>query len=279
MVGLRCWAFICMCIYNISSVLLKTPTYLSLSNLHSLLAIFYYSFDIWLFISGFYLSFELSRNWSKLRSQKLVLDFLLRKLIKTFILNLLINIIIKGILIPLGAGPLWIIFKDQYSQDCEESYFFDIFLVSNLTEHKCDYWLWIWQTELQLTAFGCLMFVIIKSPSRLRYYWCIGLQLLVIGSGYLGVIFLTEHINYNSGVLQGSASRWPTTRGVAYIIGFNLGYWYFWFRAQKKKEQLFAIKLYHYRLIRFLIPILGFSFLILSFLYCFKWIEDEKSIS
>ena len=123
------------------------------------------------------------------------------------------------------------------------------------------------------------MFAIVKGALRLRYYFCIGLQLLMIGSGYLGVIFLAEHINYNCGVLQGSAGRCPTTRGIAYIIGFNVGYCYFWFRSQKNKESLLAIKLYHYRLIRFFIPIFGLSLLFLSFFYCFKWIQDEQSIS
>ena len=275
MVGLRAWAFVFMTIYNTSSILLKTPSYKSSNRLATILAIFYYSFDIWLFVSGFYLSFELCRSWNTLKQ---VWFFLLRKFLKFFLLNLIVYSLIRCLLIPTGSGPLWNIITRYYNSECDFD-FFSFFLLSNLAVNKCDHWLWIWETELQLAVFGCILLTLLKSTLRLRYYLFTLLQLLMVACGYLAVIYLHEGVNYKYGRLQGNASQLPFVRGVAYLVGFNLGYLYFLFRAQKNKEKLLVIRVFQITIIRILVPLIGLAILACGFLFCFQYLKDPTQMA
>lgn len=66
---------------------------------------------------------------------------------------------------------------------------------------------------------------------------------------------------------QGSISRCPLVSGTAYLMGFNLGFLYFWFRTHRNKSRILLIRIVMYKVNRVLSSFLALSFLVLMQLY------------
>ena len=276
-VGLRAGAEILMSIWNTCSILLKTPSYINeLHNTHSFLSIFFFSFDFWLMVSGFYWAFELARNWDKIHSSKLVWFLLLRKTLKIFVVNLIVIALMHLVLLPMGSGPLWTLLIRENNNNCKLN-IAEILMVSNLVDYSgtnCDYWLWIWYVEIQLAVLGCFLFLLLKSSYRYRIHLYIFIQILLFGLGFIAVNFWMDDVRIWEGALQGNISKLPFVRGGAYFVGYNLGYWYFKFRPYKNKERLFLIKKFHNQAIRVLVPFTGFAIMAMGYIFCAHWHEQ-----
>jgi peptidoglycan/LPS O-acetylase OafA/YrhL len=65
LVGLRAYAFLGMTLFNLTFALLKIPSLPEKPTAEVYFLSFYFFFDIWFMISGFCLSFELSKQWNK----------------------------------------------------------------------------------------------------------------------------------------------------------------------------------------------------------------------
>lgn len=66
---------------------------------------------------------------------------------------------------------------------------------------------------------------------------------------------------------QGSIARCPLLSGASYLIGFNLGILYFWFRTHRNKPRILLIRIIMYKANRILSSLLALSILILIHLY------------
>lgn len=132
--GLRAFAFLGMTFYNLAFGLMEAPSMPQPSVLTKQLAISYFFFDLWLIISGFYLSFELFKYWSKDESIKNIIYTVLRKILKIFAVSCLAVLLINSIIYSNRPSPLWVLAKNYFEDNC---HLFNIF-------SKCNYWLWLW---------------------------------------------------------------------------------------------------------------------------------------
>jgi hypothetical protein len=64
-VGLRAFSFLGMTLFNLMFALVRIPSLPEIPKAEKYFVSFYFFFDIWLMINGFYLALELSRQWNK----------------------------------------------------------------------------------------------------------------------------------------------------------------------------------------------------------------------
>lgn len=107
MVGVRAIAFMLMTSYNTGFVLLRHPSISSATRIQTFIAVVFYGFDIWFFVSGFTLAVDLSKNWQKNHSLKFVFMIFLRGFIQIWLISIFILICIKVCLHNFGGGALW----------------------------------------------------------------------------------------------------------------------------------------------------------------------------
>lgn len=132
--GLRAFAFLGMTFHNLAFGLMEAPSMPQPSPLPKHLAFCYFFFDVWLAISGFYLSFELFKYWSKDESIKNIIYTLFRRIVKIITVSCVTVLIFNAIVYSNKTSPLWTLAYKYFESNC---HLFNIF-------SKCNYWLWLW---------------------------------------------------------------------------------------------------------------------------------------
>lgn len=132
--GLRAFAFLGMTFCNLAFGVMGSPSIPQPSTLTTQLAISYFFFDVWLCISGFYLSFELFKYWSKDESIKNIAYTVLRKILKIVTISCVAILGFNAIVYSNKTSPLWALAYNYFEDNC---HLFSIF-------SKCNYWLWLW---------------------------------------------------------------------------------------------------------------------------------------
>jgi peptidoglycan/LPS O-acetylase OafA/YrhL len=104
--------------------------------------LFFYGADIWLMVSGFFISYLLLKQYAKLKSTKILLLKILRRFLRFWPLYML-SILINSKVLPLvGSGPLWPLLI-EYPMERHCLALPHIFMVSNLFKTDCYNWLWL----------------------------------------------------------------------------------------------------------------------------------------
>lgn len=128
---------------NIGMVASKAPTtsiYDSTQN--GSIFLFFYGADIWLMVSGFFISYLLLKQYAKLRSTKILLLKILRRFSRFWPIYML-SILLNSTVLPLiGSGPLWPLLI-EYPAERKCLSLPHIFMVSNFFDTDCYNWLWL----------------------------------------------------------------------------------------------------------------------------------------
>lgn len=273
MVSLRAIAFILMIAYNTSLLLLSHPSLLQnytqpLSDCELFSALTYFGFDIWFFVSGFTMTVELSKNWQKNHSKKFGILIFMRRVIQIWVFAVLTVLYIKILLPTHGEGPLWYLAQRNLDEYCDYSIGYFL-LFSNFIFKSCNYYLWVWDVTIQVSAFGmCLFFLRVSKIKHKNILYIIVNALVLFGAIMLS-LFDTRQIDFQFGMIQGWLYRIPLIRGLAYLIGINFGLFYFKFRANRLRQKMIICRMMNFRVIRMLSTLIGMS--IIGFIvYYFK---------
>lgn len=105
--GLRAFAFLGITFYSMAFALMGAPSMPQPSDLGRYIKVMFFFYDLWLAISGFYLSCELYKYWSKDSSVKNILFTFLRKLLKTTLISTIAIIGINALAYSKTVTPLW----------------------------------------------------------------------------------------------------------------------------------------------------------------------------
>ena len=140
---------------NLGTIAYFAPTtsFYSQTQDQSIYALFY-SVDVWLMTSGFFLSYTLLKQYQKHRNYITVLMKIVRRFLRLWPIYLFCLFINWNILPLTGSGPIWPILLNFPSKFCD-TYFPHVFMVSNLFQDKCCNHLWLLSLDCQL----CLIFV------------------------------------------------------------------------------------------------------------------------
>lgn len=107
-------------------------------------------------------------------------------------------------------------------------------------------------------------------------YFSITIVLLILSVLFAAIFGKKTHSQI--GILEGNIRRCPIVGGICYLIGFNFGLAYFWFRTHRNKTRILMVRLSKYKITRILASILSLSFLSLIILYFTKMqAEDSKT--
>lgn len=68
----------------------------------------------------------------------------------------------------------------------------------------------------------------------------------------------------------------PIVSGVAYLMGFNLGLMYFFFRASRIKSKLLIIRMLKYKITRIAFILLAISLVFMVYVFFLYWQEDQS---
>ena len=88
---------------------------------------------------------------------------------------------------------------------------------------------------LQLSIYVTALFFLKLSKIKFKRALYVLGNLFIVGFAILQCLIATKDIDFQFGMIQGWIYRSPLVRGVAYLIGFNFGLFYFGFRACKNK--------------------------------------------
>lgn len=141
--GIKTLCLVGIMLTNIGIVAYDAPTtsiYAETQNGSIFLS--FYAFDIWLLTSGFFLSFLLLRQYTKLRSIKILMLKILRRFMRLWPIYLLSLLLNWNIVHLIGSGPLWPLLID-YPKENNCLGLHHIFMVSNFFDSKCYNWLWL----------------------------------------------------------------------------------------------------------------------------------------
>jgi hypothetical protein len=116
-----------------------------------------------------------------------------------------------------------------------------------------------------MCAISTLLFILWHSKFKLSRMCYLILNVVLICLSF--VLAWIYGDSSDVGNPQGSISRCPLVSGTAYLIGFNLGLLYFWFRTHRNKSRILLIRIVMYKLNRVLSSFLALSFLVLMQLY------------
>lgn len=112
---------------------------------------------------------------------------------------------------------------------------------------------------------GCL-FLVWHSKFRHSRTAYIIINILLVVASLLQCFFLGEATEDDPD-LQGKISRSPIVAGIAYLLGFNLGLMYFYFRSSRNKSRIVTTRVLRYRILRVLIPIFGICIVVSAYFY------------
>lgn len=222
----------------------------------------FYAFDLWLMVSGFFLSFLLLKQFAKLKSIKILLLKILRRFLRLWPIYLLSLLLNWNIVHLIGSGPLWPLLIDYPKQNnCLGLH--HIFMISNFFDCTCYNWLWLFELDFQLGFIfvPLLLLYIKKQTTLLKYAFYLIQTLLLFGSISLGFIVNdTENRNVTDYFFHVEYSKWnilPVTRCAGFIIGYNLGIIFYNFKKMQEKEKFWLIKCLNKKVVRILLQLVG----------------------
>jgi peptidoglycan/LPS O-acetylase OafA/YrhL len=186
----------------------------------------FYAVDIWLMVSGFFLSYLLLRQYARLKQMRVVLFKVIRRFLRLWPIYAL-SLSLNWLIVPLmGSGPLWPLLASYPQQECNK-WTTSLLMVANFfPSSTCYNWLWPLELDFQL----CFIFVPMLLLYIKRGKWLIlfyGIQILMLVCSLLAPLLedTSSHtlITY---FFHREYSQWntlPFTRCGGYILGYNLG--------------------------------------------------------
>lgn len=111
----------------------------------------------------------------------------------------------------------------------------------------------------------CLLFLLYQSKIKYNKILYSILNIILFLSSFLIAFFFGFKNKY--GRLQEGVSNCPIVMGISYLLGFNLGILYFWFRANKHKYKLSIMQVLKYQSFRVFISMLTLATLTFVYLY------------
>ena len=227
--------------------------------------VMFYAADVWLMVTGFFLSFLLLKEHVKRRALKPLWWKIPSRLMRLWVLSI-IAVLINWYVLPLvGSGPLWPFIYNFPHRFCHHpAPHFP--MLSNLIEDHSYNWLWLLELDFQLfLCFVPLLMLYLRaraSKSTLTYAIFYGIQAIFL-LGSIGVGLLMDPDSFDSQTeyfFFGEHRRWnklPITRAGGFVIGFNLGIAYFRFRRKKNKDSFWIVRRLKAKLWRILLPLVG----------------------
>jgi hypothetical protein len=254
-VGLRALAFLGMTLFNLTFALSKIPSSPTSPIVQKHLMSLYYSFDLWLMLSGFYLSLGLCKQYCRDKHPKVVLLAFLRRFLKLVILSAVSIVCINFLIHSAHSGPIWSLTLTSFETECNPPVI-----------GPCNYGLWVWLVELEMCMLCCLLFLVYQKTNY---------KLLINGAIIVASLLIATLFGKSGRKddLQGNITRCPLTRGIVYLVGFEMGMAYHWFRAHKNKPKLIPMRLCKYQLFRVGLSLMGLSGIALVYLYLLLLID------
>ena len=153
--GIKVISLMAIILTNIGHLVSDAPTtslYEDVDN--GAVFLLFYGVDIWLLVSGFFISYILLKQYNKLKSTKILLLKIVRRFLRFWPLYFL-SLLLKIHVLPLlGSGPLWPLLI-EYPKDKHCLGLPNIFMISNFFEANCYNWLWLIELDFQL----CFIFI------------------------------------------------------------------------------------------------------------------------
>ena len=227
--GIKALSLAGLFMVNLGIVAYSAPTTSAYSRnaAGSLLACFY-AVDVWLMVSGFFLSYLLMKQYHKSHRIDIVLFKIVRRFTRLWPIYA-ISFALNWFVVPIaGSGPIWPLLADYPRKYCG-SLLPHLFMVSNYTDSECYNWLWPLQLDFQL----CVLFV----PLLVLYLKCRSVWASIIFFGIQIVFLLTSILS--PVILEGAPSPdltayffhkeyatpniLPFVRSGGYLVGYNLG--------------------------------------------------------
>jgi hypothetical protein len=110
----------------------------------------------------------------------------------------------------------------------------------------------------------CLLFLIWHAKFKLTKAAYILINILFVGTSFVMVIFYGKK-NETLFSYQGNIIKCPIVGGISYLLGFNLGLLYFYFKINRNKSKLLVMRILKYKLFRISLSI--FSLIVIILVY------------
>lgn len=221
--------------------------------------------------TGFFISYVLLKQYHKHKDITNLILKILRRFLRLWPIYLLCLFLNWDILPLVGRGPLWpLLINPQRSCTTQVGH---IFMISNFIEKKCYNPLWLLELDFQLCfIFVPLLILYIKSQSvkMLKYVFYLFQFLLLVAS--LSVSFYGNSLRFNTFAYYFFHSQYynwnvmPFVRCGGFLIGYNLGITYYFFKKAQNKESHWLISKLQKRAFRLVLPVLGILGLLVIFL-------------
>lgn len=224
-------------IANLSIVLYEAPTTSFFSQTQDAsIYFFFYFVDIWLMTSGFFLSYLLLKQYSKLRSIKILLLKIIRRFLRLWPIYLISLCLFYNVIPLIGNGPLMPLLAEFQKSQCGPLYH-HMFMIANFFQSPCFNWLWLVQLDFQL----CVIFVPLlllylnSNTSTIQKYLFYSIQIILACSCITASFMINAQ--QNKGIahyfLNQEYRGWnilPMIRSGGFVIGYNLGIVYYNFK-------------------------------------------------
>ena len=106
--GIKVISLIAILLTNIGHLVSDAPTTsIYGDNYNGAIFLLFYGVDIWLMVSGFFISYILLKQYAKLKSKKILLLKIARRFLRLWPLYLLSLLLDYHVLPLIGSGPLW----------------------------------------------------------------------------------------------------------------------------------------------------------------------------
>ena len=223
----------------------------------------FYAADVWLLVSGFFLSYLLLKQYSKQRSINILMLKIVRRFARLwpiYILGLLLN---QNIVPLVGNGPLWPLLIQHPKEYCTLD-ITNLLMVSNIFKSNCYNWLWLLELDFQL----CFIFVpvlllyIYRENKVLNFlFYFVQIVLILCSFCVAFLLFDTQYLNLTDYFFHEQYSGLnilPITRCTGFIIGYNLGLIFYHFKKLPQKKKFWLIRKLNSNFNRFILPLISF---------------------
>ena len=153
--GVKFLSFMGIVLSHMLILLMRAPStqFKENSKIHMFYPLFY-SIDVWLSISGFFLSYIALKQYEEFKSVKIHLLRIVRRFLRFWPLYIVMVMFTWKVTPYVGNGPLWGYGVKYLENQCGSGFWNYIFLVENYSPTSCNSWLWVWEIDIQL----CIVF-------------------------------------------------------------------------------------------------------------------------